>query len=102
MQCPTNDTLEFLENNQAILTVYLQGRSDGMGGVTRFCVDNPTPDQLGWLLNDKTITFDFGGGDTEEAQITEFTDSRLVLKYMYEDGGQTFEDIEVYTKSTTP
>ncbi len=101
VQCPNNDTLEFFENNEAIITVYREGRLDEMGEVFRVCVDTPQPDTVIWSRNENIITFDFGGGDTEEGEITEFTTSRLVLTYTYEDEGATFQDVEVYQKVET-
>lgn len=99
LKCPKNDTLEFSENGQATLTIYLQGKNDGSGDIVRECVENPTPDTVNWTRDDTNITFDYGGGDTEIAEITELTDSRLVLKYTYQEEGNTFVDTEVYKRA---
>ncbi len=101
VECPNNDILEFFENNQATFTIFREGKLDNAGEVFRVCVETAIPDIANWSLTENDITFDFGGGDMEEAEITKISNSRLVLKYTYEDEGRTFEDIEVYKRSVT-
>ncbi len=99
VECPNNDTLEFFSNNEAIFTIYREGRLNELGEVFRVCVETPQPDTVIWSRNESIITFDFGGGDTEEGEITELSTSQLILKYTYEDEGTTFVDIEVYQRA---
>ena len=96
--CKNKDLLELKENNEVVNTVYYQGRSDGNGGITRICVENPEPDEYLWSLNNETIKFDYGGGDTDEAVITNLTEQKLTLEYSYEDNGVTKKDQEIYQK----
>ncbi|UZO82084.1 lipocalin family protein [Aquimarina sp. ERC-38] len=96
--CPKKDLLELRENNEVINTIYEQGESDGNGGITRICVENPEPDKYLWSLQDETITFDYGGGDLDEGLIVNLTDKELVLEYSYEDNGITKKDQEIYRK----